>query len=503
MGIIAPFMGYEDLFCLTSFSLTKFNGFFMTKDTPIDLKPLSEKSTIIPIRLILPITAIGTFMGAMDGSIVNVSLVTIKTALNTDLEGIRLIVISYLLVISCFIGIGGMLGDNYGRKLIFQLGMIFFILGSFFCALSPTLEALILSRIIQAIGASGLAANGLALVITYVDPAKRGRAIGLNSLVVATALSSGPPLGGFLSEYISWTSIFLINIPIGVVGLILVQFFIPETKKRSSIQFDYLGTILFTITAFSFVGGVLIIFKSNLVGLFLIMISFSAGILFLNNESRHPMPMISIKILKDRTILTGVLSSLLCYMVYYGLIFLLPFFYQELLLFSQSTTGMLMIVPPLAMAIMGPIAGFIAEKVDIRKLASSGAFLLGVNVFLLAGIIAGELYLIVLFVALSAGSLTLFTVSNGTSVMNASPKQDVSIVSGMIGLSRNIGFTLGSTLTSAFFSLFFLFKNPTNIQQGTIFTESYYYGLSTTYMIFACFAFLGVIISLLRRKKDN
>lgn len=475
----------------------------MEKDIQIGLAHKAESPIIIPIKLILPITAIGTFMGAMDGSIVNVSLVTIQNALNTDFEGIRLIIISYLLIISCFIGIAGMLGDNYGRKIIFQMGMILFILGSFFCALSGSLEVLIISRIIQAIGASGLAANGLALVITYVDPSKRGRAIGLNSLVVATALSTGPPLGGFLSEYISWTSIFLINIPIGLIGLILVQLFIPETKKRLDIKLDYLGTVLFSITAFSFIGGILIIFKNNLAGLFLILIAFLTGILFLRNESGHPMPMISIRILKDRTILTGVISSLLCYMVYYGIVFLLPFYYQELLLFTQSTTGLLMIVPPLAMAIMGPIAGIFAERVEIRKLASFGAFLLGVNALLLASIIDGELFLIVLVVALSAGSLTLFTVSNGTSVMNASPKQDISIVSGMIGLSRNIGFTIGTTLTSAFFGLFFLLNNPSDIQQGSIFTESYNFGMSSTYIIFALFAFSGALISLFRQRSTN
>ena len=95
-----------------------------------------SKSTIIPLHLIFPITAIGTFMSAMDGSIVNVSLVTIARALSSDMEGIRFIVVVYLLMISCFIGIGGMIGDNYGRKKTFQIGMLLFVLGSLFCALS-------------------------------------------------------------------------------------------------------------------------------------------------------------------------------------------------------------------------------------------------------------------------------------------------------------------------------------------------------------------------------
>ena len=259
-----------------------------------------QKSTIIPLKLILPITAIGTFMSAMDGSIVNVSLVTIKDALNTNMEGIRLIVIAYLLVISCFIGIAGMLGDNYGRKKVFQIGMGLFMIGSLLCALSFTLEMLVFSRIIQAIGGAGLTANGLALVITYVEPTIRGRAIGLNSLVVASALSSGPVLGGFLTQYIGWTSIFLINIPIGLIGILLVHRQIPETPRRLNIKIDYMGMIMFIITAFSFVGGVLIIFKDNVIGGILIIASLLFGTIFIYLEIRNPKPMISLKIMKDR-----------------------------------------------------------------------------------------------------------------------------------------------------------------------------------------------------------
>jgi EmrB/QacA subfamily drug resistance transporter len=462
-----------------------------------------SESSIIPLKLILPITAIGTFMTAMDGSIVNVSLVTIKDALNTNMEGIRLIVIAYLLVISCFIGIAGMLGDNYGRKKVFQIGMGLFIIGSLLCAISFTLEMLVISRVIQALGGAGLAANGLALVITYVEPSIRGRAIGLNSLVVASALSSGPVIGGFLSEYIGWTSIFIINIPIGLVGLLLVHRQIPETPRRSNIKIDYMGMVLFIITAFSFVGGVLIIFKENLLGGFLIIISVLFGTGFVYFEIKNPQPMISIRIMKDRTILTGIFSSFLCYMVYYGMVFLLPFFYQEVLLFSQSQTGLLMIVPPIAMAIMGPIAGLLAERFNIRKLASLGAFMLSFFVFLLALAINLSLYIVVPLVALSAGALTTFTVSNGTSVMNASPKKDVSVVSGLIGLSRNIGFTLGTTLTSAFFSLFYLINNPDEISSGPIFTSSYFQSLELTYMIFAFLALLGAGILLLRKSNDT
>jgi EmrB/QacA subfamily drug resistance transporter len=444
-------------------------------------------------------------MSAMDGSIVNVSLVTIANDLNTNMEGIRWIVIVYLLVISSLIGIGGSFGDNYGRKRIFQLGMLFFIFGSIFCAFSPNLEFLVISRALQAIGAAALTANGLALVITYVEPSIRGRAIGINSLVVASALSTGPVVGGILTKYVGWPSIFLINVPIGLVGIILIQQFIPETFRKTVSKLDYGGMFIFILTIFSLVQGILILFKGDIIGGLLLIIALIGGLIFIRLEISHPTPMISVGIMKNRKILIGIISSFLCYMVYYSIVFLLPFYYQDVLDFDSSQTGILMVVPPLAMAIMGPFAGIFAEKVDAKRSTSIGAILLSIFVLLLALLfflfpinIIQILFFIVPLVAFSAGSLTTFTVSNGTSVMNAAPNGDVSVVSGLIGLSRNIGFALATTLSSAFFTFFFTLNNPDHIILGEFFVSTYYISLSQVYFVFSLIALVGAVLSFLR-----
>lgn len=471
-----------------------------------------ENPIIIPLRMILPITAIGTFMSAMDGSIVNVSLFTIAGALNTNMEGVKWVSIIYLLVIASLIGIGGSLGDNYGRKRIFQLGMLFFVLGSLSCAFSPTLEVLVLSRALQAVGAAGLMANGLALVITYVEPSIRGRAIGINSLVVASALSSGPALGGILTRYVGWPSIFLINIPIGLFGILLVQKFIPETPEKRH-KLDYGGMFVFIIAAFSLVQGISTLVKGEPIGVILITITLICGLIFIRIESNHPSPMISVDIMRDRTILTGFISSFLCYMVYYSVVFLLPFYYQDVLSLGPDQTGFLMIVPPLAMAIMGPFAGFFAEKIEAKRSTSFGAIFLSFFVLFLAILFiifpnnSNEIiFILVPLVAFSAGSLTIFTVSNGTSVMNAAPKGDVSVVSGLIGLSRNIGFALGTTISSSIIMLFLIINNPDNLISGPTFISSYHISLGETFFLFSLFALAGAIISYLRgsgRKLDR
>jgi MFS family permease len=164
-----------------------------------------------------------------------------------------------------------------------------------------------------------------------------------------------------------------------------------------------------------------------------------------------------------------------------------------------------MVVPPLAMAIMGPFAGFFAEKINPKHSTSVGAILLSFFVFIIALIFIifpnnsrEIIFLLVPVVAFSAGALTTFTVSNGTSVMNIAPKDDVSVVSGLIGLSRNIGFALGTTLSSSFFVIFLAFNNPNNLTSGVEYNSGYYTSLGETFLVFSLFALIGATVSYLR-----
>jgi EmrB/QacA subfamily drug resistance transporter len=454
--------------------------------------------------VVLPITSIGIVLSALDGSIVNVSLRTIASSLGTDEAGISWVVIAYLLTITSLMGLAGGLGDVYGRKKIFQIGMLIFSLGSLFCSLSTNLTMLVTSRIIQAVGASGLMSNGLAIVITFINPKIRGRAIGINSLVVAASLSIGPVLGGILTQYAGWQSIFMINIPIGVIGFIATQMKIPETPRRD-VRPDYLGITLFGLAILSLVSGMMLSFNDYLtIGIPVLVLSMICGVLFFKQEARSPNPMLSIEVMKSRQIAMGILSAVFLYLTINGIFFLFPFFLQDVLLFSQSKTGLYMIISPIAMSLVGPPAGFLAEKIPARKLATTGAVLLTLTTLSLSLILiivgaSTSIVLIMILAGLMSGSLSLFTNSNGTSVMNGTPPKMLSSVSGALNLSRNVGFTLGTSLTSViFFGIFLPSLNPGSQNSGTVFAEAYYHGLGYTFLIISAIALLGTILSSLR-----
>ncbi|MHA2250555.1 MAG: MFS transporter [Candidatus Kariarchaeaceae archaeon] len=454
----------------------------------------------VPLKYILPITSIGIVISAMDGSIVNVSLKTIADDMNTNMEGVRWIVITYLLVISVLMGISGSFGDIYGRKKVFQLGMLIFVIGSSLCSLSTSLSLLIAARIFQAVGASGIMANGLAIVITYIDPYKRGRAIGINTLVVASSLAAGPVIGGILTQYYGWQSIFYINIPIGLIGILATQFVIKETTQNTGVKLDVKGMILFAYTAFSFIAGLMALFQGYYLATILIFSSFLSAFLFYKNEDSHTNPIFPVEVMKDRQIMMGILSAVLAYMTIYSLIFLFPFYLQEVLDFDQSTTGMYMSIIPLSFIVTGPPTGFLAEKISAKKLATLGSTLLSFFLYILG---FSFLYLgskltivaLLIMIGITAASLTIFTNSNSTSVMNAAPKSKISMVSGTLNLSRNVGFIFGTALSTTFFSFAFTYFNPKDYTTGKVFEEAYYNGLGVAFIIFATVNILGIILS--------
>ena len=190
-------------------------------------------------------TSFGVFLSALDASIVNVSLYTMEESFNVALSAIQWVIVAYLLVMTSTMPLMGKLGDRFGKRKIFQLGMLVFIAGSFGCAISIGFEMLVIARIFQSLGAAMISANGLALVTYFTTPQNRGRAIGMNSIVLAAALATGPVLGGILTQHFGWQSIFLVNLPIGIIGYLIVQYIVPKTKLVEETRFDTIGAALF------------------------------------------------------------------------------------------------------------------------------------------------------------------------------------------------------------------------------------------------------------------
>src|SRR5687768_13126935 len=191
---------------------------------------------------VLATVACGTFMATLDSSIVNIALPTLTKTLGSDLYRIKWVVIIYLLVITCLLLPFGRLSDQYGRKGIFQAGFLLFTLASTLCGLSPNLDGLLLFRGLQGVGAAMLMSNGPAIITAAFPSNERGKALGTLAMVVSAGLVTGPSLGGFLITHLGWRSIFLVNLPVGLAGILLAQQFIPKDHgTRLKAPFDWAG----------------------------------------------------------------------------------------------------------------------------------------------------------------------------------------------------------------------------------------------------------------------
>ena len=408
-------------------------------------------------------------MATLDSSVVNVALPTLTKDLVTEITLSKWVVVIYLFIISCLLLPCGKLSDNYGRRKIFTIGLLVFTVGSGICGLSTTLGWLIFSRVIQGIGASMLMANGPAILTSSFPQTELGKALGTMAMVVSLGLVSGPSLGGYLIAKAGWKSIFLLNIPFGVLGILLAIHFIAEDRPRTQARgkpFDWAGaflqfimivmlTVLFDPPSISVSGSNPFTFSRILAGiLFLI---FTA--VFVRIESSVEDPLLDLTLLKNRDFWAGNVAGLFNFIAYSTVAVLMPFFLEEVKSFTTNRTGLYMTAIPLTIFVVAPISGRLSDRLGTRGLSMLGAAIAATTLFAMSGAVGGGLtktisdsYLIILlgFIGVAMG---LFQSPNNNAIMSSVPMNKLGIASAMLATVRNIGMVTGTGLSTSMFSM--------------------------------------------------
>jgi EmrB/QacA subfamily drug resistance transporter len=456
---------------------------------------------------ILATVSIGTFMATLDSSIVNVALPTISSPsnLNAALSILQWVVTAYLLTISSLLPVFGRIADLVGRKRIYSLGFLIFTLGSALCGLATNIWFLIGMRVLQAIGASMLMANSVALVISNFPPKERGRALGLTGTVVALGSLTGPALGGALVGLLSWRSIFYINLPIGILGYLAAQIILPHDKPQHNNEtFDFLGALFFTL------GMICLLFAvSNgqdwgwrsspiLIGLFLGTLLL---VLFFFTELRVKNPMIHLSLFRIRPFLIGNITGFLSFVAMFANTMLMPFYLQHVLNYSPTQVGLLMTSFPLMMAIIAPLSGHASDRIGPVALTTSGLLTTSLGLFYLSTVNATSSFWQIipgtLLMGIGAG---LFNSPNNSSVMSSVPPSKLGVAGGINALVRNIGMVIGIAFSVSLFEnreafLLMGVNTPTAVQQANAFVNAYH----TVMLAGMGIAILAALISLNRK----
>jgi EmrB/QacA subfamily drug resistance transporter len=407
--------------------------------------------------LVLLTVGVGTFMSALDGSVVNAILPVIQAYFKTDVATVQWVVTIYLLMVSGLLLTFGRLGDLRGNKTVYVWGFVIFVIGSALSGFSPTPAFLIAARALQALGAAMLFANSPAILTKTFPGKQRGQALGLQGTMTYLGLTTGPFLGGWLAGRFNWHSVFFINVPIGLLAIWLSWRVIPNdlpSERRE--QFDLYGS-------FTFIAGlVTLLFALNrgqewgwfsplILGLLIGSISILS--LFIWIELRTPAPMLDLSLFRSRVFNTAAISPLLNYIGIYSLLFLMPFYLIQGRGLSPAQTGLILTAQPLMMAIMAPFAGTFSDRIGAQIPTTLGMLIMGGGLFMLSRLTPDSpLAYVVTGLAVSGLGSGMFVAPNNSALMGAAPRNRQGIASGVLALARNVGMVLGVGLTGAVFT---------------------------------------------------
>jgi MFS transporter, DHA2 family, methylenomycin A resistance protein len=392
--------------------------------------------------------ALGFVVVLLDVSVVNVALDAFRTSFSADVAGLEWLVNAYTLAFAALLLMGGALGDRFGARKVFSAGFVLFTLASAGCGLAPTLTVLALARIVQGAGAALLVPNSLSLIQqAFPVQAERSRAVGWWSASGGIALAAGPVAGGLLVAHFGWRSIFLINLPIGVIGLVMTLRHAPPSPANPRRALDLPGQLA-AIVALGALAMVLIdagrfgwtdprIIGGALLGLL-------AGAAFVMIEATRSSPMLPLELFRSRAFSIASATGVLVNFAYYGLIFVFSLFFQWEYKLSPEATGLAFLPMTIVLVVANVLAGRLVSKLGARRLmivgqtVSAGGYLL-----LLFAVQAGSYAWLVVPMLLAAGgvALTVPTITNVT--LSAVEPSRAGIASGVLNTARQVGGLIG------------------------------------------------------------
>lgn len=420
--------------------------------------------------LVLVAIGSGTFLATIDGTIVTVALPTLVHQLNTDFPTIQWVTLAYLLTLTVLLLSMGRLGDMIGKKRPYMAGMVLFGLASALCGVAPGVQMLIGFRVLQAIGAAMMQSLGTAIITEAFPPSERGRALGIGGLLVSAGILTGPVLGGLLIDNIGWRFIFFVNVPVAIIGLFMVNRFVPAGGRRPGQQFDIPGAVTLGISLGALM--LALTFGQNwgwgdarTLGLIAVFAVFFAA--FILTELRVPQPMVDLTLFKNPQFAISLTMAVIIFITLSSRI-VIPFFLEQGLGISVTNIGFILAVWPISMALIAPLAGWLSDKIGSMKISLAGLVVSLLGYWLLGTLTRLEMtpLLFALITAPTGLGVGLFQSPNNSAVMGSVPKDRLGLASGFLALTRNMGQLVGIASVGALWATRTLANVPPELANG-------------------------------------
>ena len=411
--------------------------------------------------------AIGTFLSVVDHGSVNVALPTMASRFEIDLPTVQWVIIGYTLAICALLLPMGRLADIIGRKQVYVAGFVIFVAAAAMAGFSVNLPMLIIARVLQGVGSAMMQANSTAILISVFPPNERGKVLGTHMSVVGTGAISGPVVGGLLVSYLGWNSVFFIHVPLGIIAIVVTMalldksMFMQHTQggpaavggqaggdsgnraSRSFINsFDWLGAALCAGFLVTFL---VVMTMGNRAGwasapILAGFVGFAAMVAaFVWWELRSPSPMLDLRLFKRRLFAFAVAAGWISFLGTSAGMFMMPFYFQNVLGYSAREAGLFTIPSALMMTIMGPLSGRLSDRYGWRVFNVAGLTISASALFILAAILrvdsfVGVIIPVMMFQSIGTG---IFNSPNNSSILSAVERHRYGVVSALTQLNRN------------------------------------------------------------------
>src|SRR5829696_3022136 len=445
----------------------------------------------------LAAVAFGLFMIMLDNTVVNVALPSIARDLQIDLSELEWIVTGYALTFASLMLTGGKLADLLGRRLIFIVGLAIFTLSSLACGLAGSGELLIGARVVQGAGAALMNPATLSIIAATFPPRQRGTAIGIWAGTAALALALGPLVGGLLTEHISWSWIFFVNVPIGVIAIAASLILIPESRDESAEQrLDLPGLATSGIGLFALTYGLIEAntygwTSTRIIGAFVVGAVMLVAFVLLERHQR--IPMLDLSLFRNSTFVGANLAVLLVALAMFGVFFFVSLYMQGVLGYSAVQAGAAFLPMTILIMFVAPIAGRSTDRFGSRWLITIGMILLAIQLLYFSRLGVEESYWHI-FPAMIIGGfgMAMVMTPSAAAAVRALPVDKSGVGSAVLNAFRQVGGSMGIALMGAIMAHHVGgLKGPEVFRDPSRFVD----GFSTSLLVASVIAIVGAVVS--------
>ena len=437
----------------------------------------------------------GLFMIMLDNTVVNVALRSIQQSLHVSQSELEWVVVGYALTFATFMLTGGKLADRYGRRLLFLVGLVIFTAASLACGLAPSAGFLIGARVVQGVGAAIMNPATLSIITATFPPRQRGMAIGIWAGVSAMALAIGPLIGGLLTQYVHWSWIFFVNVPVGIVAIVVALWAIDESRDTSKEQrLDVPGLVSSGIGLFALTYALI---EANTYGwtstriLVLFAVAAIALVVFVLLEKHQRLPMLDLSLFKSSTYTGANVAMLLVALAMYGSFFFNALFLQNIRGYTPTQTGAIFLPMTILIILVAPAAGKWSDRIGSRWLVGSGMSLLAVSLLLFAQLDQSSDFWNILPALLVGGFGMALTMTPTTAAaMGSVPVDKAGVGSAVLNSMRQVGGSLGIAIMGALVASE-VHVRPPNPAYADQFVKGYHLSL----YVAAAIAFAGAVVA--------